>query len=246
MSLPTLLDDRRHRGVELTPDGEHVRCRAPRGTLTPELRRVIGAHKGELLAGLEAEEAGAELDRIEAGLTERNGRLLGLYRAGDRAAAERLHADLRATVEADWMRARRRWARAEHALGRLDANWAFLLEDPDDEPEAVNGYRPAPDGRGWVETGARARRCVRHDDRPLAPDDPLYCPPCRAEIEAEAETTMTATARPAVPIRGDRECCPACGHLADDLSECGDERPVCADCRVALAVDVPDDTGGQR
>ena len=42
------------------------------------------------------------------------------------------------------------------------------------------------------------------------------------------------------------ECCPACGHLADDLSECGDERPVCADCRVALAVDVPDDTGGQR
>ena len=49
----------------------------------------------------------------------------------------------------------------------------------------VNGYQRSPDGQGWVETPDRARCCVRHADRLLAPADRLYCVECRAEADAK-------------------------------------------------------------
>jgi hypothetical protein len=181
VTTPALLDDLRRRGVEMSPDGGQIRCRAPKGTLTPELRRAIGEHKAELLLGLEAEAAGAELDRIEAALTEQNALLLALYRAEDRAAAERLRAEIRGRVEDAWLPARHRWARAEHALGRLDPDWAFLLDDPDAEAE-VAGWRRVEGG--WAEAPWRAERCVVHADRPLAPGDRLLCVRCQLEVDA--------------------------------------------------------------
>lgn len=40
----------RQRGVELIPDGTDIRCRGPKGAMTPELRQALSAHKAELLA----------------------------------------------------------------------------------------------------------------------------------------------------------------------------------------------------
>jgi hypothetical protein len=42
----------RRRGIDLTVDGERLRVEAPRGALTPELRRTLAEHKPELIAEL--------------------------------------------------------------------------------------------------------------------------------------------------------------------------------------------------
>jgi hypothetical protein len=39
-------------GVRLSADGERLRCRAPAGVLTPELRSRLSEHKAALLAAL--------------------------------------------------------------------------------------------------------------------------------------------------------------------------------------------------
>jgi hypothetical protein len=56
MTAASILTELRTRGVELIPEGTGLRCRAPRGTLTPELRQTIADHKPELLAALTAAE----------------------------------------------------------------------------------------------------------------------------------------------------------------------------------------------
>jgi hypothetical protein len=183
VSALAALADLRARGVELRADGDLVRYRAPKGTLTPQLRRALADYKAELLAELEAEAARGELDRIEAGLAERNGRLLALYRAGDRAAAERLHAEVHETVTLEWLPAMRRRARAADRAGQLPDADRFLVDDPDVEA-AAGGWRRV--ASGWAETPARARRCVVHADRALAAGDRLYCPECRVGADAPA------------------------------------------------------------
>lgn len=49
MTLYALLDELRTRGVELTPDGDRLRYRAPQGALTPELKQALAERKPELL-----------------------------------------------------------------------------------------------------------------------------------------------------------------------------------------------------
>ena len=241
MSPATLLADLRHRGIELAVEGDLLRYRAPKGMLTSDLRQAIAQQKPRLLVELASEAAWAAVEAITDAGNRKVSAALALDAAGAHDEAEQVRAEVRTMVRDAWLPAYRRRARAEHALGRLPEADRFLVED-DDASEMANGYQRAPDGRGWVETAERGRTCVHHADRPLAPDDRLYCAPCRAETE----TAMSVTARPVIDVRGDREACPACGRLADDLTECGDDRPVCADCRTALGVGLLNDTGGQR
>ena len=50
MDAVALLADLKKRGVELEPRGKKLHCRAPEGTLTPELLAVLQEHKSALLA----------------------------------------------------------------------------------------------------------------------------------------------------------------------------------------------------
>lgn len=50
MNTTALLIELGKQGVELRAEGAHIRYRAPRSTLTPELRAAMGEHKAELLA----------------------------------------------------------------------------------------------------------------------------------------------------------------------------------------------------
>jgi hypothetical protein len=188
----TALAEARAAGLEVRADGDRLVVRGPRSAEVLA-KRLLGC-KADVMAALEAEAAKAELDSIEADLTAKNGRLLRLYGAGDRAAAERLHAEVRAIVEGRWIRAKRRWAQAEHAMGRLDWSLVFLLEDPD-EPAQANGYRCVPGG--WVETAERSVRCVVHADRPLAPGDKLLCVGCQLEADAMPGPDV---GRPSLPV----------------------------------------------
>lgn len=50
MSVSAFLSDLRARGIEITADGDQLRCSAPKGALTPELRRRIAGQKEEILS----------------------------------------------------------------------------------------------------------------------------------------------------------------------------------------------------
>ena len=52
MTTLELLENLQNRGVELTPDGDLLRWRAPAGALTPALRQALASHKTEVLAHL--------------------------------------------------------------------------------------------------------------------------------------------------------------------------------------------------
>jgi len=66
MTVPELVAQLRHLDVRLHADGDRLRCSAPKGVLTAELREQLSIRKGELLAWLrehaagEAEAAGRE------------------------------------------------------------------------------------------------------------------------------------------------------------------------------------------
>lgn len=49
MTAIALLAELRLRGVDLTVEGGHLRYRAPKGVLTPDLRTAMAEHKVELL-----------------------------------------------------------------------------------------------------------------------------------------------------------------------------------------------------
>lgn len=170
MSPPVLLEDLRRRGVAVSADGEHLRCRAPKGTLTRELLAAIGEHKATLLAELEAEVAEADLARIEAELTAQHHRILALYEAGDRPAAEQLQAEIRTRIDPEWTGAKRRHARALDRVGRLPEADRWLLQDP---PASSSVWEPDPHG-GWRETAEAAAGCVRCPAF-LAEGDRLFC-----------------------------------------------------------------------
>lgn len=50
MSPAALLAELRALGVELRVEGDRIRCKAPRGSVTPELAEAIRSHKPALLA----------------------------------------------------------------------------------------------------------------------------------------------------------------------------------------------------
>src|ERR1700731_486930 len=50
MTADILLEVLRSRGIRLAPIGDRLRIRAPKGTLTPDLRATISKHKAEILA----------------------------------------------------------------------------------------------------------------------------------------------------------------------------------------------------
>ena len=50
MSLETLVTTLEERAIELSVEGEDLRCRAPKGALTAELKREIALHKSEIVA----------------------------------------------------------------------------------------------------------------------------------------------------------------------------------------------------
>jgi aspartate racemase len=61
VELIELLDTLAQRGVQLSADGERLRCRAPQGALTPEIRAALEAHKPAILASLRTSGQGAAL-----------------------------------------------------------------------------------------------------------------------------------------------------------------------------------------
>jgi len=52
MTARELLETLRRRGVDLKPEGDSLRYRAPAGALTPTLRNALATHKTEVLAHL--------------------------------------------------------------------------------------------------------------------------------------------------------------------------------------------------
>ena len=48
MNSDALIVDLRNRGVELTVDGDHLRYRAPRGTLSADDLATLRSHKSEI------------------------------------------------------------------------------------------------------------------------------------------------------------------------------------------------------
>lgn len=63
MNAQEILTDLQSRGVEITADGDKLRIRAPRGTITPEFRERLAASKPDIIAAL-AMPARPELERI--------------------------------------------------------------------------------------------------------------------------------------------------------------------------------------
>lgn len=62
MTVAALVADLRRRGVQLTPAGDQIRYRAPRGTLTEVDLAAIRTHRDEVLAELlRSDRAGADL-----------------------------------------------------------------------------------------------------------------------------------------------------------------------------------------
>ena len=63
MSAAELLTELQTQGVQITADGDRLRIRAPRGTMTPELRERLAKSKPDILAALSMPDR-PELDRI--------------------------------------------------------------------------------------------------------------------------------------------------------------------------------------
>lgn len=63
MNLADLLKQLRERDVRVWADGDRLRMSAPKGALTPELRRSITRLKAELLSWLLSSVAPGEADR---------------------------------------------------------------------------------------------------------------------------------------------------------------------------------------
>ena len=66
MNVAALLTDLRSRGIELTPEGEQLRYRAPRGALTPSDLAELRTRKAELLAELTHSSEPLPIEQLEA------------------------------------------------------------------------------------------------------------------------------------------------------------------------------------
>jgi thioesterase domain-containing protein len=63
VTVSLLLDELRRRDVRVWADGDQLRCNAPAGTLTPELRGQLQARKSEILGFLQSAKALADQQR---------------------------------------------------------------------------------------------------------------------------------------------------------------------------------------
>lgn len=54
MTAVAILEKAKQRGIILQAEGDRLRIRAPKGTLTPELREAIAQHKQEILTVLQS------------------------------------------------------------------------------------------------------------------------------------------------------------------------------------------------
>jgi hypothetical protein len=57
VTAEALLQELHSRGVQLAPEGDRIRYRAPRGVLTPDLKAKLSEHKAEVLSVLQAQGA---------------------------------------------------------------------------------------------------------------------------------------------------------------------------------------------
>jgi len=191
VSATALLATLRADGFVLEANGDSLHIDAPADGLTPEVQDRLRAHKPTILALLDMEQTWTIVERIADAGNVKASAALALDATGAHEEAERLRAEVKGSVLEDWLPAMRRWACAADRAGELPAADRWLLEDAD--AAAANGYRPVPGG--WIETEARARCCVKHADRPVAPEDKLYCVECRAEADP-SHGSDTETARP--------------------------------------------------
>jgi len=53
MSTAELLTDLQSRGVTITAEGDRLKIKAPKGTITPELRERLTASKSDIIAALQ-------------------------------------------------------------------------------------------------------------------------------------------------------------------------------------------------
>lgn len=75
MSVAALLAELRSRDMQLWADGDQLRCNAPAGVLTPQLRDQLQRHKGVILEFLRSAEALARQQRAIVPLQARGGRV---------------------------------------------------------------------------------------------------------------------------------------------------------------------------
>src|SRR5438477_2384223 len=81
MRVAALLADLRRRDVHVKAEGDRVRCTAPPGVLTPELREALQRHKAEILEFLRAAETLAHQQRAIVPL-ERRGAKTPIFAVG--------------------------------------------------------------------------------------------------------------------------------------------------------------------
>lgn len=75
MNLQPFLADLYSRDIQLSADGDRLRCKAPAGVLTPDLRDELLKRKGEILALLRSAEAVARQPRAVVPLQPRGARV---------------------------------------------------------------------------------------------------------------------------------------------------------------------------
>jgi thioesterase domain-containing protein len=75
VSVAALLGDLRSRDIRIWPEGDQLRCSAPAGALTPELREHLKQRKNEIVQFLSAAEAAARQQRAIVPLQSRGGRM---------------------------------------------------------------------------------------------------------------------------------------------------------------------------
>ena len=129
----TLLAKARGAGLEVRAESERLIVRGP--AAAEALARRLLDSKPAVLAELEAEQARATVEAIAAECTRRCTRALELERSDspeDRFVAEHHRAQVRRMVIERWLPAMKRWATLEHRLGRLDSEYAWLVEAGDD------------------------------------------------------------------------------------------------------------------
>ena len=74
MSVTAFLTELRDRDIQVWAEGEHLRCTAPAGTLTPQLRDELQRRKSEILEFLRSAEALAQRPRAIVPLERRGTR----------------------------------------------------------------------------------------------------------------------------------------------------------------------------
>ena len=71
MSVATLLEELRSRDIQVWPEGDQLRCNAPAGVLTPDLRAVLRERKGDIVQFLQSAATLARQQRAIVPLQQR-------------------------------------------------------------------------------------------------------------------------------------------------------------------------------